>query len=321
MVNRNDINARASGSVDLDGGLVKGGGNGVDRNGVVGVGGVSRNVDNDLQLSISLIQSFKVGEGRNGLRQVNAVDKDVGVSNLLEGTTLGGLSHIPLDDVLLGQTNLSQQVNGTGTTSAKSTNDKNLRKSLASSDSRLEVLLDGIDEQVLASVVLNGGEVLVVAVSLSESPVLDTKSSTSKTGVETKSSNSSAIVILKELKIVEGTVASRESAENVLPAALVLVAVSKLNVLVDKREGLLGKLLKTNNEAVLGGLGPGALLDKSGTNVGKLLVLKDSKLGLFNKDLKASVQKLLGCGGGQGRSVLKGLGFSAEMENNGSSHC
>jgi len=40
-----------------------------------------------------------VQEGRNGRREVYAVDEDVNIQNFLERPTLGGFRHIPLENV------------------------------------------------------------------------------------------------------------------------------------------------------------------------------------------------------------------------------
>ena len=57
---------------------------------------------------------------------------------------------------------------------------------------------------------------------------------------------------LQELKVIQGTTAARESGENLLPSALVLVAVSELDVSVLEGEGRrLGELLEANDDCVL----------------------------------------------------------------------
>ena len=63
-----------------------------------------------------------------------------------------------------------------------------------------------------------------------------TCSSTGETSVETESSDSSTSVgVSQEFEVVEGTVSSSESAENITPASLLLVAVSKGDVGVSER--------------------------------------------------------------------------------------
>lgn len=56
---------------DGDGGVVKGGVDGVDGDGVVGVGGVARDVDDDAQLAAGLGEKLVVDEGRDGLGEVD----------------------------------------------------------------------------------------------------------------------------------------------------------------------------------------------------------------------------------------------------------
>lgn len=56
---------------DGDGGVVKGGVDGVDGDGVVGVGGVARDVDDHAQLTARLGEELVVDEGGDGLGEVD----------------------------------------------------------------------------------------------------------------------------------------------------------------------------------------------------------------------------------------------------------
>lgn len=56
---------------DRDGGVVKGGVDRVDGDGVVGVGGVARDVDDNAQLAARLREEVVVDEGRDGLGEVD----------------------------------------------------------------------------------------------------------------------------------------------------------------------------------------------------------------------------------------------------------
>lgn len=321
MVNGTHAELGAIGGLDEHGGLVKGGGHSVHGHGVVGVGGVGRHVDNDRQLSALLVEQIVVDKGGDGLRQVDAVDEDIGIGNLLEGAALLGLVHVPSHNVLLGDSDLSHQVNGTGSTSAKGTNHQHLGELGALLGGGSNVLLDLGNQLALVGVGRDAWQVLGVGVGLLEGPGLHADGSAGKSGVEAKSGNSSSAVVLQELEVVQSSVSGGESAENVLPAALVLVAVGKLDVLVGEGEGVLGELLEANNETVLGGRHPRALLDEGGANVGKLVVVKDSQTRLLDVDLESGVQELSGGGGGERRSVLERLGLGSEMQLDGGRHC
>lgn len=69
---------------------------------VVGVGGIAADVDNNGETAIlsSLDDLLGGDEGRDGRREIYAVDEDVDIQNLLEWSTLSGFSHIPLVDVV-----------------------------------------------------------------------------------------------------------------------------------------------------------------------------------------------------------------------------
>jgi hypothetical protein len=64
--------------LDRNSGLVKGGVDAVDWDGVVRVGGVAANIHHDRQLAIGVFQGLGVNERRNGLAEVDAIDKDIG---------------------------------------------------------------------------------------------------------------------------------------------------------------------------------------------------------------------------------------------------
>ena len=69
--------------LDGDGGFLERCVNGVDRDRVVGVSGIARNVNNDSQVATRLGKELLVDEGRNGLGKVNRVKEDVSLGNLL----------------------------------------------------------------------------------------------------------------------------------------------------------------------------------------------------------------------------------------------
>jgi hypothetical protein len=74
--------------LDLDGngGVLEGCVNGVDRDRVVGVGGIARNVNNDSQVATRLGKELLIDEGRNGLGKVNCVKEDISLGDLLVRT-------------------------------------------------------------------------------------------------------------------------------------------------------------------------------------------------------------------------------------------
>lgn len=74
----------------------------VDRDRVVRVCGIATDIDYDPQPArlSSSGDRFRGDEGGDLGREVDAVDEDINIENLLEGSALGGLCHIPLHDVI-----------------------------------------------------------------------------------------------------------------------------------------------------------------------------------------------------------------------------
>lgn len=94
---------------NTDGGLVECGVNVVDGDGVVRVGGVAADVAYNAELAVRGLKALLVDERRNGLGEVDAVDKDVRLDNLwVRAITLLGLCQIPLLD--LAAANLLEEV-------------------------------------------------------------------------------------------------------------------------------------------------------------------------------------------------------------------
>ena len=89
---------------NANGGVLEGGGGVIDRQGVVRVGDVAADVGDDGNLA-TLGQALRVQKGRNGLHEIDAVHEDVRVQNLGEGASLGGLCHVPANDILTVLTN------------------------------------------------------------------------------------------------------------------------------------------------------------------------------------------------------------------------
>lgn len=125
---------------------------------------------------------------------------------------------------------LAEEVDGTRTAAAEGTNDKNLDVLDTALDS-LKGTTNVRDHGVLVGVGLEVLEDTVAAVLLLLGVGKSTGGGTSETGVEAESGNTAAgLGVLEELEVVELAVAAGEATENVVPAALLLVAVGKLDV-------------------------------------------------------------------------------------------
>lgn len=99
-------------------------------------------------------------------------------------------------------------------------------------------------------------------------PVLDGQRRASVASRETESSDTTANLISQELQVQQETLAAGPAAENTLPTTLLLVAVGESDVDVLEGELLLGELLQTQDDGVLGGIGdPGALSNERSTNL------------------------------------------------------
>lgn len=110
--------------VNPNGRVVEGGINIINRDWVVGVGSVARDIAHDAEVPVGNVQAGQVDKVGDLLGEVNAVDKDVRLDNLGEGSALSGLRHIPLENVLLRDAGLDEEVNGTTSTAAKGTNNE-----------------------------------------------------------------------------------------------------------------------------------------------------------------------------------------------------
>jgi hypothetical protein len=142
----------------------------------------------------------------NGLREIDTVDKDVDVDDLLEGSSLLGLGHIPLDDVvpmqsahirpsqegksLLLETSLPEEVHSSTSTSTQSTNDQNL-DILHAPLNTLQSLLDVIDHLGLVDIWLQTLQNALSTLFLLLGKSKSTSCGTCKPGVETECSDSS----------------------------------------------------------------------------------------------------------------------------------
>lgn len=214
------------------------------------------------------------------------------LNNLSEGTTLSGLGHIPLQHVLLANSRLQTQINGTTTTASESTNDQHSRLPSSLRDDLLNVR----NQLALIRIRGHGSQSLALVDLLS--PGLYSQSRTSETSMVSESRDPTTALILQELKIVKSTLTSREAGQNLLPSTLVLVAVGELNVCVLEGEGVFGKLLETKDNMVGGSVNPGTFRDQRAANGSELFIVKDALRGALDYDFVSGIEEGLSrCGG------------------------
>lgn len=204
-------------------GFAEGGVDVVDGDGVVGVGGVARDVADDTQAARLSRQRLGVDEGRNLGREVDAVDKDIRLDDFLVRAGLGGgLLDIPLDDVL--ETSANAEVDSTTAATTESTNDEDARVVAGLCLAFLDGLLHIVDEEVLVLIARDTGKRLVLAVLELPGPGKESEGSASKASVVAECCNTASVLVLEELKVKEGSLALGEAAEDGVPTTLVLVA-------------------------------------------------------------------------------------------------
>jgi len=148
---------------------------------------------------------------------------------------------------------------------------------------------------------------------------LDGKSGADEAGVVAKRCNAPAGCVLEELEVVQGSSTAGEAGQNLLPAALLLVAMGKVDECVLERELILGELLQSDDNPVFGRALVCTFLDQGRTCLLKLFVFEDAGIvwvlgAALDQDWVAGVEELLRCGGCEGRSVLQRLGLGACVE-------
>jgi hypothetical protein len=148
---------------------------------------------------------------------------------------------------------------------------------------------------------------------------LDGKSSANKAGVVAKRSHAPACCVLEELEVIQRASTAGKPRQDLLPAALLLVAVRKVDKGVLERKLVFGQFLQADDDAVLGCRLVSAFLDERRAGLLELLVLEDARIvGVLGAALDehwvAGVEELLGRGGGQAGAVLERLGLSAGVE-------
>ncbi|KAL1837227.1 hypothetical protein VTJ49DRAFT_4109 [Mycothermus thermophilus] len=140
-----------------------------------------------------------------------------------ERPALGSLSHIPLEDILLGHAGLAEGIHGARAATAEGTNNNNPRLTAGLLGAGLQGLLDISDERGLVGVALDAGERLVSAVLELPGPGLEGERSAGETGVVAEGGNTATALVDQELEVEEGAAAAGEAGENLLPAVLLLV--------------------------------------------------------------------------------------------------
>jgi hypothetical protein len=141
----------------------------------------------------------------------------------------------------------------------------------------LNALLHGRNEEVLVSIRDLTGQRLTLGVSQLPGPVLDGESRSGIASRETKGSNPAARLVGKELQVQQETLTTMPAAQDILPATLLLVAVGESDVDVLEGEVILGQLLETQDNGVLGRiLDPRALLNEGSSDLKPLAHVRTS---------------------------------------------
>lgn len=138
-------------------------------------------------------------------------------------------------------------------------------------------------------------------------PCLKCERCTSKSSMVSEGSNTTGLVIGEEFEVKEGSAAAGESREDLLPAALLLVAVCELDVNVLERELFNGQLLQANNDVISWCLTPCILWHQCSPDLLEFAIIKDSLRTALNIDSISSVDESFGGGGGQGGSMFESL--------------
>jgi hypothetical protein len=135
-----------------------------------------------------------------------------------------------------------------------STDDEDGRVFASNLLTSLDALFHGLNEEILVGVRDLTGKRSTVGVSQLPGPVFHSQCRTGVTSREAKGSDTAANFIGKELQVKEKTIATVPAAQDVLPATLLLVAVGESDVDVLQGEVLLGQLLETQDNSILGSI-------------------------------------------------------------------
>lgn len=137
---------------------------------------------------------------------------------------------------VLGNTGLPEKINRTGSTSSQSPNDQNLYP-LIPFLGALQRLAHFLDHLAFIGVRLQFAQLALSVLGLLSGKGEGSGGGAGKTGVETECGDTSVgNGVFEEFEVVEGTLALGESAEDVVPSGLLLVAMGELDVRV--REGV-----------------------------------------------------------------------------------
>lgn len=157
------------------------------------------------------------------------------IQQLGERSTLGGLLHIPLDNILVLQTDLPERIDRAGSTPAKCTNHQRLDVSDTTLAEGLDALPDVLDHRLLVIIRLQILQHALSAFLLLPNVGQRSRSSTSESSVEPEGGDtSSGFGVFEEFEVVQQAIALSESTEDVAPAGLLLVAVGEGDVGVGK---------------------------------------------------------------------------------------
>lgn len=126
-----------------------------------------------------------------------------------------------------------------------------------------------------------------------------------------KGTHTAAQLVDEELEVVEDRAAAGKAGEDLFPAALVLVAVGKGNVVISQGKAVLGDLLEAEDQGAGGGIGPAAGGDEGRSGRLVLGVVEDAaeigvRGGALDRDGVAGVDERADDSGGKG-PVLEGL--------------
>ena len=209
----------------------------------MGVRGVSRDIADDAQLSAGSLQRVQVHKVRDLLGKVYAVDEDVALGDLIEGTALGGLSHVPLEDLLLGHAGLEGHVDGTAAAASQGADDDDTGQAAGLLLAGGKVPLDVGHELGLVGVARDGGQRLAGVRQL-PGPVLEGQRAAAEAGRVTEGGHTAArLGVVQELQVQERTATAGESGQDRVPASLLLVAVCELDTF------FFSELVKHSNES------------------------------------------------------------------------
>ena len=304
-------------SVNVDRGLVERGVDVVDGEGVVGVGGVARDVNNDAEATgrAGGLDGRLVEEGGNLGGEVDAVDKDVDVEEFLVRAMLGrSFLDVPANNVLRSDTGLFEEVDRSTTATAECADYEcpDLAVWTRLFDV-LDLLFSMSDESVLVGIGLLGSKAALGTLHLLGERE-QTQGGTCKACMPAECGNPPAILVLEKLKIVQLAAPPLETRQHIHPTGLLLEAVRKLDVGVRQIGTRLLELLEADDGNVGGKRVEGVVRGEFAANIGVLLVVKNA-LGVgLDSDVEASVDEGLGGGRGERGAVLGGLHLAAEVE-------